>query len=143
MKKFYIYSTMTNDNDYITWEKGVEGQRNIAKHIVRIKGGANRADDQGGTKKIFTPLGAVTPVTEEDMEHLSANEVFLRHQKNGFITVRDSEVHPEVAASEGMKQKDASAPYTPETIGDDLPNDVKVKEGAPEKTTPLQRMGFR
>ena len=55
----------------------------------------------------------MTEITEEDYAELQKNSVFKTHEKNGFITVRHDNVHPEVAVAADMKQFDSSAPLTP------------------------------
>lgn len=100
---YYVYSTLASAMDYTTYQPG-GGDLPQVDAVVRIEGGANIPD-----KFLRTPLGVCTPVTEAELEALKQNHVFQLHEKNGFITVRDKEVDPEVAAAD-MEGRDKSAP---------------------------------
>jgi hypothetical protein len=116
----YIYSTLTNHQKYTTYI--VPADKHMLPepvHSVVIAGGANLAD-----KKLVTPRGVATKVSDEDFEHLKKNEQFQAHVKNGFITYRDDKVDPEVAVAAGMKQQDTSAPYTPNSPELNQPDQV-------------------
>lgn len=100
----YVYSTLAAPMDYTAYRPG-GADLPLVDSVVRIEGGANIPD-----KYMRMPNGAVvTPVSEEELEALKANQTFLLHQKNGFITVRDKEVDGEVAAAD-MEGRDRSAP---------------------------------
>jgi len=99
----YVYSTLSASMDYTTYAKGGADLPAVAGN-VRIEGGANIPD-----KFMRTPLGVANGVTDDELEQLMANEVFKAHIANGFITVRDDKVDPEVAAAD-MEGRDASAP---------------------------------
>jgi len=107
MKSFYVYSTLAQDTSYPIWTEGGDVKR-VLKHII-IKGGTGVAD-----KRLFTPLGVVTKVSEEDARHLAGHRVFKIHQKNGFVQIRDEDIAPLKAVTEGMQTKDESAQLTPE-----------------------------
>lgn len=104
----YVYSTLSNDNEYTNWKPG-EGNGPATKlGSVFIKGGTNVL--QKGMNG--TPMGTKTKVTREDMAILEANADFQLHKKNGFITVMDEDRNAETVVTNGMENKDASAPLT-------------------------------
>ena len=58
----YIFSTLTGGQDYCLYERIVNGNV-ILKKKISINGGANVAN-----KKLYTPKGVVTSVSDEDYE---------------------------------------------------------------------------
>lgn len=111
----YIYSTLTATNEYrgYTDNKDVKG----VKWSVEIKGGANVA-----SKNLVTPYGVLTIVTDEELVLLQSNTSFKNHVDRGFITVEKKEAKTETVAK-NMKNKDTSAPLTPD---DFAPNSVET-----------------
>ena len=95
MTDYYVYSTLSNDNNY-------DG--------VFIAGKANVAN-----KNIITPLGIATKVDDSKLSHLESNHVFRLHKSNGFITVEKFKEDADLVAS-NMTGRDSSAPETPETL---------------------------
>ena len=110
MTKFYICSTLTNDQHYTNY-KASNGGPAVAVEAVTIKGGSNRAD-----MRLITPRGVVTEVTDEQMEILNRNHVFKAHVTSGHIVVNKTSVAPEKTVDAHMEAKDGSAPYTPESL---------------------------
>jgi hypothetical protein len=118
MTNHYVYSTLAADVNYTRYIKpkvvAVPGQTSravdlpIVEKAVLIKGGSGVAPV--GMRKLETPYGIMTKVTEEELELLNANEVFQTHLKNGYIQVRKGKVNPEVAVTSGMESRDVSAP---------------------------------
>jgi hypothetical protein len=108
--RIYIYSTLSSDQQYTSWKPPPPGGSPELERQVVIKGGANVA-----SKFLVTPIGARTEVSEDDLEFLETNNVFKRHVEGGYIRVRKEKVDPEVAVAAGMKQRDQSAPLTPES----------------------------
>lgn len=103
-KKHYIYSTLAAAVNYQVTSAG-GGDLPIAGQDIVIQGGANIPD-----KYMRTPDGAVvTPVTEQELEALQANEVFKLHVANGFLKVTDKKYEPEKVAAD-MEGRDNSAP---------------------------------
>lgn len=131
----FVYSTLTNDQCYITWRKAEFSAHAEPEHKVLIRGGANRA-----TKSLVTPHGTVTEISDKDFGHLKTNEVFQRHEKGGFIKVMANRVDPEVAAADDMDLADDSAPATPQTFADAREQDAKPKEDKPEKKNFVKRL---
>ncbi len=105
----YVYSTLANDQNYHVFKtENFKGVHKIIRSIY-IKGKAGIAN-----KHLFTPLGAVTNVSDEDLALLEKDEVFQTHKKNGYIVVRSDKVDPEVAVADNMNARDISAPVVPE-----------------------------
>lgn len=107
-KRHYVYSTLTADNIYAVYEKG-GGDLPRRKAQVLIKGGSNIAD-----RRLVTPRGVATEVSQADLDLLLANKSFLKHVERGFITFSEHREDPEkVVATEGLETRDASAPLEP------------------------------
>lgn len=107
-KTVHVYSTLTNSQQYPVYRKSPQGENIIEGH-VHIKGDTGLAN-----KHLVTSLGSYTPITPEALQHLRQSPVFVAHEKNGFITVRERPVDIEVAVSEHTSNRDKSAPLTPE-----------------------------
>lgn len=108
----YVYSTLSADVHYTTYHKPEVLNGRIADvprvdKVVKIRGGANVAPV--GIRRLETPLGIATKVTDEEMEILNNHPVFKTHKDNGYITHRKSKVDAEVAAAD-MESRDISAP---------------------------------
>lgn len=115
----YIFSTLTASQVYTrTAPGGADLPVTVAE--VFIAGGSNVPD-----KYLRTPLGVMTPVTDEEMAVLTENPVFQMHMKNGFITITESPAEPEVVAAD-METRDESAPLVDSDFND-LPEDNKPK----------------
>ena len=106
MSNVYIYSTLSCNRIYGSWDKGA-ADLPIKGPQVHIKGGANVADGH-----FITPKGVCTTITENDLAICQKDPVFLRHVKRGFIKVEKREEKAEKVASD-MESRDASAPLTP------------------------------
>jgi hypothetical protein len=116
MTKLYVYSTLTADNRYVNHRRasndlpqpvtvdGMEG--------VLIKGGTGIAD-----KRLVTPRGVATEVTEAQAEYLRENPVFKLHEGNGFVVIDSAKVDPEAVAS-GMAVDEGSAPLQDGDFGE-------------------------
>lgn len=103
----YVYSTLSNDNEYRGYKPGGADMQTVERHVL-IKGGAGIAN-----KNIITPRGVATEVTAEELEFLKGHESFKMHVENGFITFDNKKADAEEVAKD-MKKKDQSAPVTPE-----------------------------
>ncbi len=106
-----VASTLTSDvkyNLYRTEKKG--GGVNTILHSVLIRGGhgvAHRRENGG----MDTPNGVLTTITADDLELLKADEVFLTHQKNGFVRIIETERKVESAkVAKDLAAKEPSAP---------------------------------
>lgn len=111
---YYVYSTATCPINYSVYSKnssndlGVVQKRPNGKPLtVTINGGHGVAN-----KHFVTPRGAVTQVSDEDMEILLNDKNFKRHVDAGFMSYEKKEVAPEKKAKD-MADKDGSAPLTP------------------------------
>lgn len=102
-KDHFIYSTLSADQEYTHYVQG-GGDLPVAAGSVFVKGGANVAD-----KRLLTPQGVVTRVTDEQLAFLETNEVFQLHKKNGFIRVSSKREDPEVVAAD-MTTRSPDAP---------------------------------
>lgn len=105
MAKIYVFSTLANDQMYTNWEKGGNDVP-IKGFQCLIKGGTGVAN-----KRLVTPLGVATEITDEELGELEKNPSFVDHKKNGFITVRSKKAEAEKVATD-MNLKDESAPMT-------------------------------
>lgn len=131
MPKF-IYSTLSANNIYADWVSGGGDLPRIEKSVL-IKGGSNVAD-----KRLITPRGVVTEVSDDDFAWLKDNYPFKFHVDGGFLAVADTNEDPEmVMGAEGMEARDTSAPLEPGDFDGQpgaKPSDVKadaVAEAAP------------
>lgn len=111
MPRNYVYSTLTSPVRYVNHTRGgaeiplpvsVDGEDGVLIH-----GGHGVA-----SKRLVTPLGVMTEVTDVQLTYLQENQVFQMHVKNGFVTVDTVKADPEKVAAD-MAGKDGSAPLTP------------------------------
>ena len=99
MAKNYVHSTASADMTYPIYAGGTGTPRKI-KEIV-IKGRANVVNPA----TLITPLGAVTEVSDADLELLKKSTAFQRHVQRGFMRVMtDSELN-----TKDMAKRDNSA----------------------------------
>lgn len=110
-KQFYIYSTLSNNQNYTAWKEVLKGQEQSPRkkeQSVLINGGANVVDK----KALITPEGVETIIDEKKMEILNACPMFKRHVEAGFIKALDKK-HEATDVAKNMTKKDKSAPLTP------------------------------
>lgn len=109
----HVYSTATAGVDFARYKpKRPDMAANQIERKVTIHGGSNVAN-----KNLFTPLGVVTQVTDDEAEFLKNHPAFKRMEERGFMRIRKNKADPEkIITSENMEIRDASAPKTPETI---------------------------
>ncbi|MGN0016193.1 MAG: hypothetical protein ACI37O_02505 [Candidatus Avelusimicrobium sp.] len=106
----YIISSLTADHRYAFYEKTSGNVLRVKKEIL-IKGGANVANK----KTLLTPSGAVTEVSERDLELLKTNISFKNHLERGFLKIMEtSNKYKAEETAEKMDAKDKSAQRTPE-----------------------------
>lgn len=105
----YVYSTLANAQDYTNYEKIEGNDLPVPVRTVRINGGANVI----GSKTLKTTLGVVTSVTDQDLEALRQNPLFMQHEKTGHIRVMPYNIDPEKVAPD-MKGRDQSAQVVPQ-----------------------------
>lgn len=103
MAEIYVYSTLSNDQRYVSYRADVNGVPQ-AESSIFIAGGANLMN-----KHFITPLGVATKVTAEELAELKRNELFKLHEANGFITYSEKKEDPEQMAAV-MTGRDQSAP---------------------------------
>jgi hypothetical protein len=135
-KMKYVYSTLSADNIYGAYVKGGADLPMIDRERqVLIKGGSNVAD-----KRLITPRGVVTEVSEDQLAALLENTVFQMHVENGYVTFSDHNEDPEkVIGAEGLEARDASSPLEPgDFVADDAgakPSDV-IRSAADDAAPP-------
>lgn len=100
---YYVFSTLTSSMEYTTTAPG-GGDLPQTTAKVFIAGGSNLPD-----KYLRTPVGVMTPVTDEELSLLRDNEVFKLHEANGFMKVQSKPAEPEKVAAD-MVTRDQSAP---------------------------------
>ncbi len=115
----YVYSTISNDVDYAVYRNTSSKELSIIDRVVTISGKANVA-----TKKLITPKGVVTEVSEKDLEFLLNDFHFKEHMAAGFVCIEKRE-HSVEKVIKNMTEKDRSAPKTP----DDYPANYLKDEG--------------
>lgn len=99
MTKHYIHSTASQPMVYPVYAGGTD--KPIKVKEILINGAANVVDHF----TLRTPTGAVTEVSDEDLELLKKNPAFQRHVARGFMkVVGESELN-----TEDMQAKDNSA----------------------------------
>lgn len=125
----FVYSTLTSSVRYTNHRPGggdlpvpvtVDGHEGVL-----IEGGRGVA-----SKRLITPLGVSTEVSDSQLAYLLENSTFQLHQTNGFITVQDKNSDPEKVAA-NMESGDGSAPLTPSDFTKD--SAPKVSEAKPVK----------
>lgn len=117
---FYVYSTLSNDQNFTLWEPAKDGSPHIEVGSVFIAGKANVAD-----KNFYTPKGILTIVSESQMELLKKSDAFNGHVKNGFISVERKKEEADIVALD-MQPKDRSAQFT----ADDFKKAPVINESA-------------
>jgi len=106
---YYVYSTLANDQKYVTYKPLQEGQDiGVIDESVLIEGKANVA-----TKNLVTPRGLVTKVNEAQYKILEKCPAFRKHVENGYVSVTKKEAKLDKVLG-GMIERDVSAPTTPE-----------------------------
>ncbi|MDR0676252.1 MAG: hypothetical protein LBF97_04335 [Elusimicrobiota bacterium] len=113
-----ILSTLSNDQNYTTYKKGLNGTYIVDK-VITIKGKANISN-----KNLITPKGVLTSINDEDLVLLEKNSSFQTHKSNKFITVLQKnegenligrEITDKEIKNNELEGKDQSSPNTPDT----------------------------
>lgn len=110
---------------YVKFDTSPAGIKTPAKKII-IAGQANIAD-----KRLDTPKGKVTEVSNEDYALLQEIPVFQLHVKNGHIKVENSKKEVEKVVEADMSPKDKSAPKTPKDYKSKKSKDGTTFENEP------------
>ena len=111
----YVYSTISADNEYTTEAGPVVIYGRLG---ARIK------------KKVDTPRGVATMVSDEQLEGLRKHPLFLEDEKNGFLSVQRKELTEskvERLVEKDMRPGDKSSQETKETLK--KKSKAKPKEG--------------
>lgn len=107
-----VYSTLSNGTEIVDWDVNPINNIPARKYSVVIKGGANVVNRKG----LITPLGVMTEITQEQMDFLNSQPMFLQHVKDGWMTCvkaggwRDD---PDIVAA-NMASRDGCSPDKPE-----------------------------
>ena len=108
----YVHSTASQPMNYPIYADGPrQGQARKIKDIL-IKGTANVIDPH----TLFTPTGAVTEISDEDLEMLKKSPAFQRHVAKGFMKVIDKS---ELDTTD-MQKRDNSAQLNDYEYANDL-----------------------
>jgi hypothetical protein len=102
----YLLSTLTASQRYVVWKSG-GADLPTEEHSIFVAGGANVPG-----KRLITPRGVVTKITDDDYAILKENAAFVTHVANGFITVSKSKPADPDEAAAGQAAKDGAAPLT-------------------------------
>lgn len=123
----YIFSTATNNCTYVEYDyHNRKGNLPQIKRRVLVKGGANRAD-----KRLITPNGVVTEVSDDDLAFLVSNAAFIRHQKAGFHRIESHRFETDAVVTD-MVSGDKARPLTPEEYRDGSDRIAPRELGAPK-----------
>ena len=108
----YVFSTLTANQKYPTWEKVRGRDLPVMRGYVLIRGGANLP-----SKVLVTPRGVVTELTDEQYAQVRKSPGFKQHLENGFLSVEDKPHDVDEVVSD-LNEKDTSAPMTPKDFED-------------------------
>jgi rRNA maturation endonuclease Nob1 len=128
----YVFSTLATDMTYVNWHSPGEGIPPMEGKHINIRGGAGVARNVRAGSDIWTPLGDVTEISDEDLALMEQNEVFRLHQKNGFIRVQKKSSEVEKAVAD-MNRKDNSSPLTEADVKA-KDEGITVSTGIPKST---------
>ena len=131
----YVYSTATCPISYVKYKSPPESEKldkrgASAGHNQIIKKVTISGGHGVNTKHLFTPMGVVTQVSDEDMEFLLENESFRRHVDAGYMTYDKRKSDPAKKAA-NMSEKDGSSPLTPKDFqkGENSDGDLRIYRG--------------
>lgn len=127
-KKLYIFSTLAADVSYTGYSETKGDALPKVQMSVVVKGGAGVAN----RRTIETPRGVVTIVTDEEAKFLAGNPVFVKHMKNGFVQISESNADGDEAAAD-MTGRDASAPLVDEDLTEQDPQTKTTGKEAKRK----------
>lgn len=99
----YIYSTASNDVNFVNWKKTSERSVTIPEGNIKIKGGANVPNSN-----LMTPKGVVTPVTQSQLDFLEKNKLFNSLIDQGFLKITKNKIKISKAVKD-MEEKDKCA----------------------------------
>lgn len=127
-----VFSKLANSQKYTGYApplEGTDGRVNTVESHVHIRGGANLAD-----KFLQTPLGVMTPVTDDEAKFLEEHNIFKLHKKNGFVSIEYKAKASDVDAvvADMGDTVDGSAPVTDSEFAE---NDGVIGKGFNGKPT--------
>ncbi len=104
--KNYIYSTVSSSVRFCKYDQSNPGVTTIEESFI-VKGGANVID-----KRLLTPRGVVTEVSNETLAWLTENREFQQMIAKGFLVLQRDQSRqrdPEVVRAEYMEGRDKAA----------------------------------
>lgn len=114
----YVVSTLSNDQEYVAYERPQASGGKVARPAVpiksvRINGGAKVANG------LRTPEGVVTSVSDQDAEFLKSNKFFQQHEKSGHLKFlarepRNADKEVKDMSVDDGGTKGGSAPLSPD-----------------------------
>ncbi len=123
-KMNYIYSTLSNDQNYTVWMTDPKSQKlPIQEKVIPIAGKANIANKVN----LITPRGVLTTVDDDQLKALQSLDSFNRQVKGGWIVVEKKKADADEVAK-NMKGKDKSAQLDEKSIKKNTT--AKVKSNA-------------
>lgn len=126
-----VYSTMTNNSEYVEYKTNTTNNLAIPVRKVVIKGGAGVSQK----RTLITPLGVRTEVSAEDLAFLQNDVNFKRHVDAGFLKVVSKGKPDADAVAADMQQRDGSAPLVPNDYVDGSQPKVGDEKPVSEVTT--------
>lgn len=127
---YSVYCTLTTDVEYTFWGTSQEGQALTPARMIRINGKANLPN-----KTLLTPRGAVTAVTDEEIDALNGHPVFQMHKRNGFVTIEKRGQDIDKVVSD-MVPRDESSPLEPGDFDESMPQPTISQQQAEEREQP-------
>lgn len=134
---YSVYCTISSDVEYTFWGTSQEGQALTPVRMIRINGKANLPN-----KTLLTPRGAVTAVTDEEIDALNAHPVFQQHKRNGFVTIEKRGTDVDKVVSD-MVPRDEASPLEPGDFDENMPTPIisqQQAEGRDEEDQPATRI---
>lgn len=110
----YIVSKASQDIEYTAWDTTTKPGMVKPIKSVTIHGGANVINKT----TLETPKGAITEVTDEELEFLMNSSAFKRHLERGWMHIENSKGAAEKKVSivekddDGFDRKDGSSQLT-------------------------------
>ena len=125
----YIYSTLSNDQSFVTWVNTKDARLlPVRQSVVLISGKANIM----GKTNLVTPKGVLTTISEEAYKKIEKLPAFKRFVERGYITVESKLEDPDKVAKD-MKSRDKSSQLTDDDIKKDGKGSTEVSTSGKDK----------
>ena len=110
----YIASTLAAPVTYTGWSLPSNASSlPVQEWAITIAGGAGVAN-----KRIVTPRGVITEVSDDELKLLQTSEVFKLHLDGGYLSILTSRPYDPDDAAADMVARDNSAPLVDEDFSD-------------------------